>query len=83
MDLQEIDILRSLSHSKVVQYLGYEVEVGYLNILLEYVPGGSIASLLEKFGEFDEAVIRIYTLQILIGLNYLHDNNVCVKMVRT
>ena len=61
----------------MVQYLGYEVEAGYLNILLEYVPGGSIASLLEKFGQFDENVIRIYTLQILIGLNYLHDNNVC------
>eukprot|EP00668_Euglena_longa_P005411 GGOE01006378.1.p1 GENE.GGOE01006378.1~~GGOE01006378.1.p1 ORF type:complete len:809 (-),score=105.90 GGOE01006378.1:276-2702(-) len=79
---KEIDILRSLSHSKVVQYLGYEVEAGFLNILLEYVPGGSIASLLEKFGEFDENVIRIYTLQILIGLNYLHDNKVLHRDIK-
>lgn len=43
-----------------------------LNIFLEYVPGGSIASLLAKFGSFKESVIRVYTKQILLGLEYLH-----------
>ena len=43
-----------------------------LNILLEYVPGGSIAGLLAKFGSFQERVIKLYTRQILVGLEYLH-----------
>lgn len=35
-----------------------------LHIFLEYVPGGSIASLLQKFGCFSEKVIRVYTRQV-------------------
>ena len=46
--------------------------VDAIHIFLEYVPGGSIASLLAKFGPFQEPVIRRYTRQILKGLEYLH-----------
>eukprot|EP01006_Ploeotia_vitrea_P039214 TRINITY_DN66325_c6_g11_i1.p1 TRINITY_DN66325_c6_g11~~TRINITY_DN66325_c6_g11_i1.p1 ORF type:complete len:973 (-),score=107.93 TRINITY_DN66325_c6_g11_i1:75-2993(-) len=79
---KEIEVLRSLRHSKIVSYYGYDVGNDHLNILLEYVPGGSIASLLEKFGRFDETVIKIYTLQILIGLKYLHDNHVLHRDIK-
>lgn len=46
----------------------------HLHIFLEFVPGGSIASLLARFGPFQEGVIRMYTRQILLGLDYLHQN---------
>ena len=38
------------------RYLGTVREDGTLNILLEFVPGGSISSLLGKFGSFPESV---------------------------
>mgnify|MGYP006905992348 FL=1 len=38
------------------RYLGTAREDDALNIFLEFVPGGSIASLLGKFGSFPEAV---------------------------
>lgn len=38
------------------RYLGTAREEETLNILLEFVPGGSISSLLGKFGSFPEAV---------------------------
>ena len=38
------------------RYLGIVREEETLNILLEFVPGGSISSLLGKFGSFPEAV---------------------------
>lgn len=38
------------------RYLGTAREEDSLNILLEFVPGGSIASLLGKFGSFPESV---------------------------
>ena len=40
-------------------YFGTSVEENTLNIFLEYVPGGSIASLLQKFGKFSEPVIQV------------------------
>ena len=31
---------------------------------MEYVPGGSIPSLLERFGALKESVVRMYTQQV-------------------
>ena len=38
--------------------------------------GGSISSLLQKFGRLSEAVCAKYTEQILQGLKYLHENKI-------
>lgn len=32
-----------------------------VDILLEYVPAGSIKDLIEKFGPLEEKLVRIYT----------------------
>ncbi|KAF8388041.1 hypothetical protein HHK36_026707 [Tetracentron sinense] len=71
---EEVKLLKNLSRPNIVRYLGTTREEGTLNILLEFVPGGSISALLGKFGSFPEAVIRMYTKQLLLGLEYLHKN---------
>ena len=43
-----------------------------LYVFLEFVPGGSIAQMLTRFGCFNEMLIRHYTRQLLLGLEYLH-----------
>lgn len=43
---------------------------------MEYVPSGSISTLLQKLKKFPEPLIQIYTIQILHGLIYLHSNNI-------
>jgi mitogen-activated protein kinase kinase kinase len=69
----EIEILSRLKHKNIVRYIGSEKSATTLNIFLEYVTGGNtIASLLEKYGKFSEQLIRVYTKQILEGLEYLH-----------
>ncbi len=45
-------------------------------IHFDKIIGGSISSLLGKYGSFKENIIRLYTKQILEGLEYLHYNNV-------
>jgi len=70
--MQEISILGSLKHENIVQYLG-SVVTGYtFNIFLEYVAGGSIASIIDRFGPIKENLTRLYTKQILAGLDYIH-----------
>ena len=73
---KEIDILSLLSHNNIVTYIGCDIARGVFNVLLGFVPGGSISSLLSKFGSFDEHVCRMYLVQILAGLRYLHENGV-------
>ncbi|XP_061348476.1 mitogen-activated protein kinase kinase kinase NPK1 [Gastrolobium bilobum] len=78
----EVKLLKDLSHPNIVRYLGTVREEDTLNIFLEFVSGGSISSLLGKFGAFPEAVIRTYTKQLLIGLEYLHKNGIMHRDIK-
>ncbi|CAL5377613.1 unnamed protein product [Camellia sinensis] len=73
---EEVNLLENLSHPNIVRYLGTTRDEASLNILLEIVPGGFISSLLGKFGSFPESVIRMYTKQLLLGVEYLHRNGI-------
>lgn len=78
----EVAVLKTLKHENIVQYLGTERTEDSIHIFLEYVPGGSIASLLAKFGPFQESVIRVYTRQILRGLEYLHQKGIMHRDIK-
>ncbi|KAF8657614.1 hypothetical protein HU200_059761 [Digitaria exilis] len=79
---EEVKLLKNLSHPNIVRYLGTVREEDTLNILLEFVPGGSIQSLLGKLGSFPEPVIKKYTKQILQGLEYLHNNAIIHRDIK-
>ncbi|KAK9937411.1 hypothetical protein M0R45_014205 [Rubus argutus] len=73
---EEAKLLENLSHPKIVRYLGTEREDETITMLLEYVPGGSIQALLGKFGSFSIPVIKRFTKQLLLGLEYLHKKGI-------
>ncbi|XP_065877919.1 mitogen-activated protein kinase kinase kinase 3-like isoform X2 [Euphorbia lathyris] len=78
----EVELLKNLSHQNIVKYLGTVREDDSLNVLLELVPGGSISSILGKLGPFHESVIRRYTKQLLLGLEYLHKNEIMHRDIK-
>jgi serine/threonine protein kinase len=82
--LSEIQLMRGLSHKHIVEYLGTYVdsEEFYLYIFQEWVPGGSVAHLLKKFGPFTFSVVRNYTRQILLGLEYLHSHHIIHRDIK-
>ncbi|EIN05528.1 kinase-like protein, partial [Punctularia strigosozonata HHB-11173 SS5] len=69
---REREFLEDLHHPNVIRYLGSEETPTMLNIFLEYVPGGSIASLLQNYGIFEEPLVMGFAKQILRGIQYLH-----------
>eukprot|EP01113_Clastostelium_recurvatum_P033065 TRINITY_DN4331_c0_g1_i4.p1 TRINITY_DN4331_c0_g1~~TRINITY_DN4331_c0_g1_i4.p1 ORF type:complete len:1183 (+),score=146.93 TRINITY_DN4331_c0_g1_i4:53-3601(+) len=92
---KEVEVMRPLNHSNIVRYLGTQIEDGEpdtdaksgdvpkrLSVFLEYMPGGSIASLIAKFGPLSESVVRSYTRQILQGLAYLHMNQIAHRDIK-
>lgn len=79
---REIQLLRDLHHENIVQYLGSNSDGQFLNIFLEYVPGGSVATLLNNYGPLEEPLIRIFVKQILCGLNYLHGRDIVHRDIK-
>lgn len=56
-------MLKNLNHANIVKYFYSDVsEDGKgIDIVLEFVPGGSIRGLLDKYLAFDERLVKIYT----------------------
>ncbi|NXN83830.1 M3K19 kinase, partial [Bombycilla garrulus] len=79
---EEVDLLKTLKHVNIVTYLGTCLEDNILSIFMEFVPGGSISSVLNRFGPLPEVVLCKYTKQILQGVAYLHDNCVVHRDIK-
>ncbi|KAK1391862.1 Myb-like protein A-like [Heracleum sosnowskyi] len=77
---QEQKFHSQLNCPRIVQYLGYDIKIEsnklMFNIFMEYLSGGTLSDVIKKQGgSLDESLIRVYTTQILQGLEYLHSNN--------
>jgi len=61
-----------------VQYFQTDLASDYksVDILVEYVPGGSLKDIIKEYSKLHEDVIKRYSRQILLGLVYLHQNGI-------
>ena len=75
---EDITLLKGLDHPNIVRYLSIDVQADQrlVHILLEYVPAGSVRTLLSRFGALDGKIVQIYIKQILEGLKYLHSKGI-------
>ena len=89
--VQEIRLLKDLVHPNVVAYLGASMREKVndwgatepvLCIATELMPGGSIASIVEKYGPLEEPVVQRYTKDILAGLSYLHSQKLVHRDIK-
>lgn len=86
---KEVTQLRSLGHPNIVKYFSADVmEVRDANnqatvdIVLEFVSGGSVRKLLDKFTKLEEKVVGTYIRQVLEGLAYLHQNGIVHRNIK-
>ncbi|XP_071795773.1 uncharacterized protein [Asterias amurensis] len=79
---EEVELLKTLRHRNIVGFLGVSLEGSTVNIFMQFIPGGSIASLLARFGALEEPVFCRYTKQILQGTEYLHSKDVIHRDIK-
>ncbi|KAJ3155098.1 Suppressor of Sensor Kinase (SLN1) [Geranomyces variabilis] len=78
----EMNVLQLLHHPNIIEYYGVEVHRDKLYIFMEYCPH-SVANLLEHGGRFgDEQVTKVYSKQMLRGLEYLHEKGIVHRDVK-
>lgn len=60
----------------VVQLFYAFASKDYLYLVMEYVIGGDLSSLLAVFGSFDEDMAKMYIAECILALEYLHSNGI-------
>ncbi|CDW79969.1 kinase superfamily protein isoform 1 [Stylonychia lemnae] len=74
--MNEKDILNQMSNEFIVRGVYTFQSKKYLYMVMEFMKGGDFAALLEQFGYFDEDTAKYYLAQIVLALEYLHQNGV-------
>ncbi|XP_055340112.1 RAC-gamma serine/threonine-protein kinase-like [Paramacrobiotus metropolitanus] len=77
--LTERRVLQSTRHP-FLTYLQYAFQTrDRLCFVMEYVNGGELFFHLSRERTFDEARVRFYGAEIVLGLGYLHENNIIYR----
>lgn len=53
-----------------------------LHIFLEYVAGGSVASMVKQYGSLALPVVQRYTVQMFQGLAFLHEQQIAHRDIK-
>ena len=73
----EYELFSTFDHPNLVKQYALEWRSGGLcNIYMEYIPGGTVGSVISRFKTLHVQIIRNYTQQLLEGLRFLHDRSV-------
>ena len=74
--------MSKLRHDNIVSFLGCSLVNLNLMIVMEYVSGGSLFSVLQTFGSLPLSSVRRYGRDVLRGLTYLHERDVVHRDVK-
>lgn len=78
----EVQMMTTLKHPNIIRYYGAHSMGGTMMIFMEFAVGGSLASIVKKFLFLTEAVMQMYTAQILSGLLYLHRKGIVHRDIK-
>ncbi|KAI0293257.1 kinase-like domain-containing protein [Russula brevipes] len=74
--MEEIDLVKRLSHPSIVKYEGMARDEHTLKIVIEYAENDSLKEKLELSGKINETLAANYVVEILEGLDFLHSNGI-------
>jgi 5'-AMP-activated protein kinase catalytic alpha subunit len=74
---KEILIMKTLNHPNVVAVKDSFSNSTEVFIVLEYAGGGELYHRIEQEGPFSEEKARFYFKQLVEGIEYCHNNEIC------
>lgn len=78
----EVNLLKKLSHPTIVEFKDYISTKNHVNIVLEFLEGGSLGTALKTSGPLDEYLVNQLVKQVLEGLIYIHSQNIIHRDIK-
>ncbi|KAB5580937.1 hypothetical protein GE09DRAFT_456974 [Coniochaeta sp. 2T2.1] len=79
----EMNIMQRVKHPNIVGYIDHmDWDERLLIIIMEYVPGGDLGTLIQQERPLNEDAVRIMARQLIGALGYLHENNITHRDVK-
>jgi serine/threonine protein kinase len=78
----EMQIMKTIRHQNVVQYIGYHDHAEHLYIIMEYVPCGDLQGYLLKNKILRETEAKLMSRQVLDALQYLHAKKITHRDIK-
>ncbi|KAI8873335.1 hypothetical protein GQ42DRAFT_118042 [Ramicandelaber brevisporus] len=78
----EMHIMSKLLHPNIVQYYGIEVHRDKVCLFMEYCAGGALSQQIDQGRIEDEYLVKLFTVQILSGLEYLHHHSIVHRDIK-
>ncbi|ORE05185.1 kinase-like protein [Rhizopus microsporus var. microsporus] len=75
----EPTILREVAHPFVVTLWDAFQDDTHLFMVMDYVPGGELFSILRKQKKFDEQTAKFYAAEVVLALAYLHEKDIVYR----
>jgi serine/threonine protein kinase len=79
---REVYTLLSIRHKNVISYFGIGIESADVYIVMEFVHGETLRSILDRYGPLSYEKSWHYSRQALLGLDYLHNNGIVHRDIR-
>ncbi|KAL2070886.1 hypothetical protein VTL71DRAFT_13912 [Oculimacula yallundae] len=78
----EMRIMQRIEHDNIVKYIEHVDFDDRLYIIMEFVPGGDLGSLINHHGPLQEVQVKNMASQLLSALKYLHEGNITHRDVK-
>lgn len=78
----ELNIMKTLSHPNIVNYVDCQYHQHWIYILMEYVPYGELSQELRRLNKIPEPDAQQITRQIMHALGYLHRRNITHRDIK-
>jgi aurora kinase len=81
---REIEVHQNLAHKNILKLLSWFHDDKSIYLVLEYAPGGSLYSRLQKqpHGRFEERTAAQYVAQMAEALRYMHSKNIIHRDIK-